>query len=47
MEYRNVKTGIVISTDSVISGNNWEPVKAEKKEGAPAKETKKRTKKNG
>lgn len=31
MEYRNKKTGAVISTDSEITGGNWEPVKAPKK----------------
>lgn len=27
MEYRNTKTGVVISVDSEISGGNWEPIK--------------------
>lgn len=31
MQYRNIKTGAVIDTQSKITGKNWEPVKAPSK----------------
>ena len=39
MEYRNKMTGALISTDCVISGGDWEPVKpaaAQPEEADPA-----------
>lgn len=27
MEYRNQKTGAIISTDCIVSGGDWEPVR--------------------
>lgn len=38
MKYRNVKTGAVIETASIVSGDNWEEVQAvpdEDEEEAP------------
>lgn len=46
MEYRNTKTGVVITVSSEISGENWEPIKKapiitkkEKLDDAPKKTT--------
>ena len=48
MEYRNTKTGAVISVACEIKGGDWEPVKAPKaaKEDAPKDAPKKTSKKS-
>ena len=40
-EYRNKKTGVIIATNSKITGENWEPVKAPSKRPVKKGTTKK------
>ena len=40
-EYRNKKTGVIIATNSEITGKNWGPVKAPSKEPVKKGTTKK------
>lgn len=47
MQYRNKKTGAVVTTNSVVKGEDWEliapapaPKKAEKQEKTPSKKKK-------
>lgn len=43
MKYRDNKTGVIIETDSVLSGS-WEPVKEKRKTTKTTKTTKKNAK---
>nr|DAQ69438.1 MAG TPA: hypothetical protein [Caudoviricetes sp.] len=39
MKYRNVDTGVIVESDSVLSGS-WEPVEEKKAKAKPKKEAK-------
>nr|DAE02712.1 MAG TPA: hypothetical protein [Siphoviridae sp. ctGiO6] len=39
MKYRNVDTGVIVESDSVLSGS-WEPVEEKKTKVKPKKEAK-------